>query len=76
MSLRKLFGVDMKVKVKTEESGIDILKYWEDLKTNVPVFMASFPTPITSNKRTTITISYNPRNSEVKELDLFLGLGK
>ena len=66
----------MMVKVKTEESGIDLYKFWEDLKTNIPVFMASLPTPVTSCRRTTISVLYNPRNSEVKELDLTLGLGK
>ena len=66
----------MKIKVKTEETGVDFYKYWEDLKVNVPVFLTSLPTPITSSRRTTISILYNPRNSEAKELDLFVGLGK
>ena len=72
----KHLGVDLKIKVKTEESGTDFYKYWEDAKVNVPVFMASLPTPITSCRRTTLNIVYNPRNTEIRQLDLTLGLGK
>merc|ERR1719341_533669 len=75
VSLMKHLGVDLKIKVKTEESGTDFYKYWEDAKVNVPVFMASLPTPITSCRRTTLNIVYNPRNTEIRQLDLTLGLG-
>merc|ERR1740119_39857 len=71
----KHLGVDLKIKVKTEESGTDFYKYWEDLKANVPVFMATLPTPITSCRRTILSIVYNPRNTEVRQLDLTLGVG-
>merc|ERR1719341_1788396 len=37
--------------------------------------MASLPTPITSCRRTTLNIVYNPRNTEIRQLDLTLGLG-
>merc|ERR1712212_414658 len=62
--------------VESEELPLDAFKLWEEIKTNVPVFMASpVPLPITSNRRTKIVILQNPRTSEVKELDLHFTIG-
>jgi len=65
-------GLDVKVEYESEESSIDVYKLWEDLKTNVPVFLASLPTPITTGRRTSIKVYHNPSNSQVKELDFYL----
>merc|ERR1712168_1768679 len=68
VSLPRELGIDMKLKMKTEESGFDIYKLFEAIKED------SLPVPVHSNKRTSVTVYYNPRGSEVKEIDFFLGL--
>ena len=69
-SLPRELGVDMKLKMKTEESGLDIYKLFEAIKED------TLPVPVHSNKRTSVTVYYNPRGSEVKEIDFFLGMSK
>ena len=64
------------MQIKTEQSGTDLYKLWDVLKVNVPMFIGSLPNPVTSSKRTTIVISHNPQNSEVKQLDFLLNIGK
>merc|ERR1719474_1962710 len=68
VSLPRELGVDMKLKMKTEESGLDIYKLFEAIKED------TLPVPVHSNKRTSVTVYYNPRGSEVKEIDFFLGM--
>merc|ERR1719447_1087405 len=68
VSLPRELGIDMKLKMKTEESGFDIYKLFEAIKED------TLPVPVHSNKRTSVTVYYNPRGSEVKEIDFFLGL--
>merc|ERR1712168_1383240 len=68
VSLPRELGIDMKLKLKTEESGFDIYKLFEAIKED------TLPVPVHSNKRTSVTVYYNPRGSEVKEIDFFLGL--
>merc|ERR1719378_680607 len=68
VSLPRELGIDMKLKMKTEESGFDIYKLFEAIKEE------SLPVPVHSNKRTSVTVYYNPRGSEVKEIDFFLGM--
>lgn len=55
---------------------MDLYGLWEALKINVPVFTASLPTPITSSRRSTIQITYNPRTSETKEIDFSVAIGE
>lgn len=76
INVGKPFGLDAKIKISTEESGIDLYKLWDELKTNVPVFLASLPNPITSSRRTIITLLHNLQNSEIKELNFFLSIGE
>ena len=76
LNIGKPFGLDAKIMVSTEESGIDLYKLWDELKTNGPVFLASLPNPIPSSRRTTITLLHNPQTSEVKELNFYLSLGE
>ena len=65
------------MKVRTEESGsIDLYKMWDDLKTNVPVFLTTLPTPITASRRTNVQIVHYPSSSETKEMDFYLTVGK
>merc|ERR1719309_1116539 len=68
VSLPRELGIDMKLKMKTEESGLDIYKLFEAIKED------TLPVPVHSNKRTSVTVYYNPRASEVKEIDFFLGM--
>merc|ERR1712142_14662 len=76
VNIGKPIGLDIKLLVESEELPLDAFKLWEEIKTNVPVFMASpVPLPITSNRRTKIVILQNPRTSEVKELDLHFTIG-
>jgi len=74
VSFKNTVGIDLKMTGRTEESGMDVYKFWEDLKVHVPSFMASLPLPHSSAKRTTVTISYNPQTSEVKEINFYLGV--
>merc|ERR1711915_767089 len=74
ISFKNSFGIDLKMTGRTEESGMDVYKFWEDLKVHVPSFLASLPLPHSSAKRTTVIISYNPETSEVKEINFYLGV--
>merc|ERR1711931_379388 len=76
INIGKPFGLDLKLKVRTEESGsIDLYKMWDDLKTNVPVFLTTLPTPITACRRTNVQIIHYPSSSETKEMDFYLTVG-
>merc|ERR1711931_198081 len=76
INIGKPFGLDLKLKVRTEESGsIDLYKMWDDLKTNVPVFLTTLPTPITACRRTNVQIVHYPSSSETKEMDFYLTVG-
>ena len=76
INIGKPFGLDAKLLVKTEQSGLDLYKLWDDLKVNAPMFLGSVPNPVTSSRRTHIAITHNPQNSEVKQLDFLLKIGK
>ena len=76
INIGKPFGLDAKIQVKTEQSGTDLYKLWDDLKVNVPMFLGSLPNPVTSSKRTHVIITHNPQNSDVKQLDFLLKIGK
>jgi len=73
MQIGKPFGLDVWIKSKSEEqSAVDVYSLWESLRSNVPVFLSTLPTPVASSRRSQVKIVFNPMRSEVKELDLFL----
>ncbi len=48
----------------------------EDLKEDVFSILSGSPLPLTSSKRTTIQVKYNPRTSEIKETEFYVTIGK
>lgn len=62
--------------MKTEESRMDYLRSVEDLKKDAHSLFSGYPFPLTSCKRTSIKIRYNPETSEIKEADMTISLGE
>merc|ERR1712002_902597 len=76
LNIGKPVGLDAKIMLETEQLPQDMYSIWEQLSINIPLLTATpLPLPVTSNKRTRITLTQNPRTSEVKELDLFFTVG-
>merc|ERR1711887_296007 len=72
----KQLGLDIKLKMETEELPIDTYNMWELLKINTPlIYGGLLPLPLTTIKRTNLKLLHNPTTSEVKELDLHLTVG-
>merc|ERR1711887_269719 len=72
----KPLGLDIKLKMETEELPIDTYNMWELLKINTPlIYGGLLPLPLTTIKRTNLQLLHNPTTSEVKELDLHLTVG-
>merc|ERR1711872_641193 len=72
----KPVGLDMLVKIETEELPLDIYRLYEDLKTNTPIIAGGLLTlPITPIRKTKLKVLFNPTTSETKEVDLYLTVG-
>merc|ERR1719457_399471 len=67
--------MDIEAEVKTEEQLNHYLRSVEDLKNDVFSLLSGSPLPLTSCKRTTIQVKYNPKTSETKETELYITLG-
>merc|ERR1711962_1448389 len=59
----------------SEDRNIDIYQLWHDLRHHVPTFMSSLPLPMADCKRSTVSITYHPETSDIKEVDFFIGAG-
>merc|ERR1711962_1147865 len=70
-SLNRYLGVDLRIKEVSEDRNIDIYQLWHDL----PTFMSSLPLPMADCKRSTVSITYHPETSDIKEVDFFIGAG-
>ena len=68
--------MDVEAEVKTEEHKTDYFRSVEDLKKDVLSLLSGSPLPLTSCKRTTIQVKYNPKTSEIKETELYITLGR
>jgi hypothetical protein len=55
---------------------MNYLKSVEDLKEDWLSLFSGYPLPLTTSKRTSIKIRYNPQTSENKEADMTISLGK
>merc|ERR1712002_512524 len=76
VTVGKPLGLDIKLKMETEELPIDTYNMWELLKINIPLMYGGLlPLPLTTIKRTNLQLLHNPTTSEVKELDLHLTVG-
>merc|ERR1711962_418397 len=74
-SLNRYLGVDLRIKEVSEDRNIDIYQLWHDLRHHVPTFMSSLPLPMADCKRSTVSITYHPETSDIKEVDFFIGAG-
>merc|ERR1712042_172969 len=78
ITVGKPIGLDLLVKIETEELPLDTYKLYEDLKTNTPIIAGGLLTlPITPIRKTKLKVLFNPTTSETKEVDLYrtVGLG-
>merc|ERR1712002_69243 len=76
VNVGKPFGLDIKLKMETEELPIDTYNVWELLRVNSPLMYGGLlPLPLTTIKRTNLQLLHNPTTSELKELDLHLTVG-
>merc|ERR1712001_356592 len=76
ITVGKPVGLDLLVKIETEELPLDTYKLYEDLKTNTPIIAGGFLTlPITPIRKTKLKVLFNPTTSETKEVDLYLTVG-
>merc|ERR1711962_1566546 len=72
-SLNRYLGVDLRIKEVSEDRNIDIYQLWHDLRHHVSTFMSSLPLPMADCKRSTVSITYHPETSDIKEVDFFIG---
>merc|ERR1712234_47659 len=76
ITVGKPVGLDLLVKIETEELPLDTYKLYEDLKTNTPIIAGGLLTlPITPIRKTKLKVLFNPTTSETKEVDLYLTVG-
>merc|ERR1712042_287381 len=76
ITVGKPIGLDLLVKIETEELPLDTYKLYEDLKTNTPIIAGGLLTlPITPIRKTKLKVLFNPTTSETKEVDLYLTVG-
>merc|ERR1711872_1030646 len=72
----KPVGLDMLVKIETEELPLDIYRLYEELKISTPIITGGLLTlPITPIRKTKLKVLFNPTTSETKEVDLYLTVG-
>merc|ERR1712142_492747 len=72
----KPVGLDMLVKIETEELPLDTYSFFEELKISTPIITGGLLTlPITPIRKTKLKVLLNPTISETKEVDLYLTVG-
>ena len=60
----------------TEEEDFEITRVLKDLKASALSMLAGSPVPSHASRRTSFRVTMNPRDSECKEADLYLTIGK
>merc|ERR1711872_561707 len=78
VDIGKPMGLDMLVKIETEELPLDTYNFFEKLRINTPIIAGGLLTlPITPIRKTKFKVLFNPTTSETKEADLYhtVGLG-
>ena len=58
------------------ERPVDLYQLMDDLKTNLPFMLTSVPLPLSSPKRTILTIYLDSKSSETKEIEMFFNIGE
>merc|ERR1711872_262485 len=72
----KPVGLDMLVKIETEELPLDTYSFFEKLRINTPFIAGGLLTlPITPIRKTIFKVLFNPTTSETKEVDLYVTVG-
>merc|ERR1711872_605715 len=72
----KPVGLDMLVKIETEELSLDTYSFFEKLRINTPIIAGGLLTlPITPIRKTIFKVLFNPTTSETKEFDLYVTVG-
>merc|ERR1712234_77675 len=72
----KPVGLDMLVKIETEELPLDTYSFFEKLRINTPIIAGGLLTlPITPIRKTIFKVLFNPTTSETKEVDLYVTVG-
>merc|ERR1711915_574601 len=72
----KPVGLDMLVKIETEELPLDIYRLYEELRISTPIITGGLLTlPISPIRKTKLKVLFNPTTSETKEVDLYLTVG-
>merc|ERR1712228_693551 len=72
----KPVGLDMLVKIETEELPLDIYRLYQELRISTPIITGGLLTlPITPIRKTKLKVLFNPTTSETKEVDLYLTVG-
>merc|ERR1711872_302509 len=76
VDIGKPMGLDMLVKIETEELPLDTYNFFEKLRINTPIIAGGLLTlPITPIRKTKFKVLFNPTTSETKEVDLYLTVG-
>merc|ERR1712234_80940 len=76
VDIGKPMGLDMLVKIETEELPLDTYSFFEKLRINTPIIAGGLLTlPITPIRKTKFKVLFNPTTSETKEVDLYLTVG-
>merc|ERR1712234_85727 len=76
LDVGKPVGLDMLVKIETEELPLDTYSFVEKLRINTPIIAGGLLTlPITPIRKTKLKVLFNPTTSETKEVDLYLTVG-
>merc|ERR1711872_294483 len=76
VDIGKPMGLDMLVKIETEELPLDTYNFFEKLRINTPIIAGGLLTlPITPIRKTKFKVLFNPTTSETKEGDLYLTVG-
>ena len=65
----------MKIKMESERP-VDLYQLMDDLKTNLPFMLTSVPLPLSSPKRTILTIYLDSKSSETKEIEMCFNIGE
>merc|ERR1711970_1201157 len=76
VDIGKPMGLDMLVKIETEELPLDTYSFFEKLRITTPIIAGGLLTlPITPIRKTKLKVLFNPTTSETKEVDLYLTVG-
>ena len=68
-------GLALKISMESEQP-VDLYQLLEDLKKDLPFMLSSLPLPVSSPKRTTVTVYLDAQSSETKEIEMFFNIGK